>query len=1282
MEVYGRYPSLYSGEEPSVKKELELLAFFSRVGDFAAAQNLWNKKLSTTPLTFLKVVTYADCIFNQSRYGDTSDFLKGFCASGQIPGGKNLMEDQLTLLRLIRAYCEIKTKGRLRAALKAARDFRRGLLAAKTSYRHYNEVQIHAIELYAHIIKFARVMSSFTTLEDHQFPFDGSAPGIWIGFEVWHTRLQESGLYWQALSIIKIFSRSLPPEWSESGYQSFIDKLETKTATSYIKLLKVAATAAYGRYLSWNGQSDCAQIQAKIAKYTYQGFLEGSPLQAPRQLLEVELVHHEAFSSGPDPDKILRELQRIAELCKVNQEHGLEIYYLEEWITKAIPVMGHEGTAAQRARLEKVQGELVVDIPSLLTNIINFWRPELRREVVDILSWFEKFDQRYPISPILLGDPDNDPDFLQWDIPLPRFRGELLKHFSYLNLGSNPIQGRRALRNSQILWDFLPMDAFKRLPVKWMLEWMLPQKNGDGTLDVLLNRLKSCFGDEPISEEDRQLLGQVLQPSNSSQGNHSPPDIMSLDGSQLQQLFFALPIDQEIWERRISALQLWFSNNPLLREPSANHYLIVNLLIMKARHLNFGVDTRQKTLGYISDNTRLYEYIEGLPEGLLKKSLRRDYLLAKTAATQAILGQPDLPTERLHYVRDMLIRILDDYKTSDLAGDTNSIASICFHLGRVAYMIHSISSLHLKEMKMWFREAEGLWDEERGDLSAFKVGTALELKTNQRRAPGMVRYLSYTATFNFMQEHDRAQRLGDEKMSENFAYEVWNHVQKGKARALNDMLSSSSIIPRELLDRIGRNPESKELFNQWRAKASELKGFPKTGTTPAAIAKARSQLREIETQMGSIPVLREVISLCQGKPIMAEEIRALPSLGQEGVILVDWYCVGGIIDEDTTSERLCMIIWRVGPQLERPKIFTLEPGILQKAEAWIVKYLNGGDIHTTDADEHAYAELQNLTGLVQPLAEVSERNDLLVFCPTSPGCLHRLPFHALEIPVGKELGGAETASLSSRELLYLRNRIVYTYSMSLLRLYVNSREKRTSPPTWRARLFDPLAPADDSSSKLPRNKYTGTEMSHLADVLPSSYHKHKEVTRSCVLSQIENADFVQFLGHVCRGSLPSLLTTHLVLYEKGESAPCSPNSAHELEASLTGADIIDQGSLGEGAHVSMICCGSGITDSLAIDEPLGLVPAFMFAGARSVVATLWDTKIEHARSWTKQFNRAWAEEEENLRESEEDMFDLASCFQTAGRKMLYSYGQENLAAWAGYVYHGYWKFPRKPRISQ
>jgi hypothetical protein len=37
MEVYGRHPSLYSGEEPSVKKELELLAFFSRVGDFAAA---------------------------------------------------------------------------------------------------------------------------------------------------------------------------------------------------------------------------------------------------------------------------------------------------------------------------------------------------------------------------------------------------------------------------------------------------------------------------------------------------------------------------------------------------------------------------------------------------------------------------------------------------------------------------------------------------------------------------------------------------------------------------------------------------------------------------------------------------------------------------------------------------------------------------------------------------------------------------------------------------------------------------------------------------------------------------------------------------------------------------------------------------------------------------------------------------------------------------------------------------------------------------------------------
>jgi hypothetical protein len=418
---------------------------------------------------------------------------------------------------------------------------------------------------------------------------------------------------------------------------------------------------------------------------------------------------------------------------------------------------------------------------------------------------------------------------------------------------------------------------------------------------------------------------------------------------------------------------------------------------------------------------------------------------------------------------------------------------------------------------------------------------------------------------------------------------------------------------------------------------------------------------------------------------------------KDRVILVDWFTA----DIPVATEKLFMVTNQICPEPQTPQIHYLELGIVRKIWDWNTKYLKGRNAAANRKSQFAYDELKQLAGLVEPLVEVSQPNDILVFCPTTKRNLHRIPLHAIEMGASRSI--ANQQQNAAENLPMLRNLIVYTYSQSLLRLSVTSRQSELPRDSWNATTLSPLA-SNLSGEEAPSlstlnlspvgNKApTETESKDIAKKI-SDFSKFlsapnnigtlltsKAATRSACTRAMPQTSFFTFLGHVHLAPRP--INSHLLLYHPLSNIPCTGSSETDPETFLSGQDIITRARLRQGAHVVLLACGSGVTEARVQDEALGLVPAFFHAGARSVVATLWDIEIETACTWLQAVQYAWESAERKLRGEErakggvvDEMIDLARLFRSSARTLINRDGRSGIDSWAPFVYSGYWMYPR------
>lgn len=108
------------------------------------------------------------------------------------------------------------------------------------------------------------------------------------------------------------------------------------------------------------------------------------------------------------------------------------------------------------------------------------------------------------------------------------------------------------------------------------------------------------------------------------------------------------------------------------------------------------------------------------------------------------------------------------------------------------------------------------------------------------------------------------------------------------------------------------------------------------------------------------------------------------------------------------------------------------------------------------------------------------------------------------------------------------------------------------------------------------------------------------------------------------------------------------------------------------SHISLLACSSAVQRFQAGDEPLGLVTAFLSAGATSVLGTLWPVQSPAARRFTEYFYTHLLQSARE--EYEYGVYDLAYATREAVLDVKQCWEFRQPYHWASFVLHGAWFF--------
>jgi hypothetical protein len=309
----------------------------------------------------------------------------------------------------------------------------------------------------------------------------------------------------------------------------------------------------------------------------------------------------------------------------------------------------------------------------------------------------------------------------------------------------------------------------------------------------------------------------------------------------------------------------------------------------------------------------------------------------------------------------------------------------------------------------------------------------------------------------------------------------------------------------------------------------------------------REELETLRERMAQDPPLSEYLELRTGSALDLADLEAM--LKEEAIagrtsVCIDWYVV---------EDRLFLIAARAGAE---PQMVEL-PLPLSLVRAFVADNLGPENFRGNLLD--APEVFRELDPLISPLAQLSNPEDLLILSPTGP--LHLLPLHAMEI---------------DSEPLLARNPIVYCPSLSVMRqCLARSRRAATQPVT--ALFGDPSGDRPEAF-KL---------MAQLERLLVTKAFTGKEVTRKTFSEAISGRDLIHFQGHAVH--VPSEPLDSLLTFADGNLTAREIFCLSQLSAEL----------------VTLAACESAASVIAVGDEPLGLIPAFLYAGANSVLATLW-----------------------------------------------------------------------------
>jgi CHAT domain-containing protein len=425
-------------------------------------------------------------------------------------------------------------------------------------------------------------------------------------------------------------------------------------------------------------------------------------------------------------------------------------------------------------------------------------------------------------------------------------------------------------------------------------------------------------------------------------------------------------------------------------------------------------------------------------------------------------------------------------------------------------------------------------------------------------------------------------------------------VERSKARNLVELLATRDLYPKgdipaevlSQLDRLQREISTEQQRLQNQAKLSPFnpnpdseptRGLPRTHLVE--LLRQRDQLIQEQIQ----PIDPSFSLAFQDVPLQFSDMQAL--LRDDHTALLQWYITDTCIHTFITTRSTA-----------QPIVVSSDPQALDSLIAWANQSL------TTESTQPADWQ-QQLTESLQQLAQILQLDQLLSLPALAPCTrviliphlfLHLFPLHALPLP--------QPPSESSRCLLdRFPDGVSYAPSAQLLHLT----QQRQRPPSQR--FFALQNPTQD----LP---YTDLEV----EVIQQFYQPHSQVLRQSQANRaaLDQADLsaAHLLHLSCHGyfNVQSPLSSALLLADcylnpapvppdPTRHLPVSENQVVDLDRCLTLGDLFSREVDLRQCHLATLsACETGKIDFTDFsDEYIGLPSGFLFAGAASVVSSLW-----------------------------------------------------------------------------
>ncbi|KAI6779365.1 tetratricopeptide repeat [Emericellopsis cladophorae] len=441
-------------------------------------------------------------------------------------------------------------------------------------------------------------------------------------------------------------------------------------------------------------------------------------------------------------------------------------------------------------------------------------------------------------------------------------------------------------------------------------------------------------------------------------------------------------------------------------------------------------------------------------------------------------------------------------------------------------------------------------------------------------------------------------RVGD-------ASKAWVWLQKGKARAFNDSLGAHSVIPEALLRRINEDAVASELLREEQS-ALDLLGEPQINYVLAA-----RRLAETRKRMADNPLLAEALRMKDetlridenlGDEVMRQRLQA-SNIGPEEVAFVDWY-IPPAKRAGSRSDTIVLFCRR----LDGTTHTTPLPLSVAEVTSWLHRAFAYPDLATPPlARKTGNRFLQQMSGLLEGLGDYTKAGDLLVLSPS--GLLNGIPLHALKV---------------KGELLLQRNLVVYASSTSTL-CQCLSRACSRPPRSEHAQSCDSSSlraqyfAVYEEPLKATERRLIFEHVDHLATKIPGDVSCGPDATPGQFLQRASGARWVHYHGHA-RYDATDVMKSSLVLSNGNDVF--SPGSDDQDEDGIDELDVLrlfDAALPAGGAHYTVIACDSGTQNVGPGDEPLGIIPSLLHAGATSVLGCLWPIDSRSGRAFSKAF---------------------------------------------------------------